>query len=60
MESSEEKSMQRIAKHQTMRGNIPAEIRRNYYLRNTYYPFHGQFDFDGQYPFHGQYDFALD
>ena len=39
MVSPEEISMPRIAKHQTMRNNVPAELSKNYYLRNLYYPF---------------------
>ena len=37
--SSEETSMPRIVKHQTMRGNVPAESPRNYYLPKLYCPF---------------------
>ena len=31
--------MPRIAKHKTMRSNVPAESPKNYYLHNLYYPF---------------------
>ena len=39
MVSPEEITMPRIAKHRTMRSNVPAESPTNYYLRNLYYPF---------------------
>ena len=39
MVSSEEISMPRIVKHQTMRSNVPAESFKNYYLRILYHPF---------------------
>ena len=36
---SEEISMLRIVKLQTMRSNVPADSPKNYCLRNLYYPF---------------------
>ena len=39
MVSTEEISMPRIVKCQTMCRNIPTELPTNYYLRNLYYPF---------------------
>ena len=43
--SSEEISMPRIVKHQTMCSNVPAESFKNYYLRNLTYPFFKQCGF---------------
>ena len=38
MVSPEEISMPCIVKHQTMRGNVPAEIPKKYYLRKLFCP----------------------
>ena len=37
--SPKEIRMLLIVKHQTMRGNVPTESPKNYYLRNLYYSF---------------------
>ena len=39
MVSPKEIRIPRIVKHQTLRCNIPAELLKNYYLRNFYYLF---------------------
>ena len=39
MVSPKEKSMPRVIRHQTMRGNVPAEATKNYYDCKLYNPF---------------------